>query len=171
MLIILCYSGPMEKPTATGATVTFTPFYQGRFLFVQRSSNDDVLPGRWCFPGGKVEIGETLAVTITRECLEETGLNPAGRAFFVDSYLLGKRFGMHFAVEVASDQVKLGEDLQDFTWVMSVADLARFTPRIPGIDTHLHYAITHLERFKHKPALAWTPLEQYDLVEHRFLNR
>jgi 8-oxo-dGTP pyrophosphatase MutT (NUDIX family) len=161
----------MDKPTATGATVTFTPVYQDRYLFVQRHANDDVLPGHWCFPGGKVEIGETLSNTIIRECLEETGLNPAGQAFFVDSYLLGKRFGVHFAVVVTSDQVKLGPDLQASRWVRSVSDLANFSPRIPGIDTHLYYTLSHLNRFKHQPDLAWTPLEQYDLVEHRFLNR
>jgi 8-oxo-dGTP pyrophosphatase MutT (NUDIX family) len=161
----------MDAPTATGATVTFTPVCQDRFLFVQRHKNDDILPGHWCFPGGKVEIGETLAGTIERESLEEVGLKPAGRAFFVDSYLLGKRFGMHFAVEVSSDQVTLGDDLQDFVWVTSVTDLAKYYPRIPGIDTHLHYTINHLSRFKTAPDLAWTPLEQYDLVEHRFLNR
>jgi 8-oxo-dGTP pyrophosphatase MutT (NUDIX family) len=160
----------MEKPTATGATVTFTPVYRGRFLFVQRAAGDDILPGHWCFPGGKVEIGETLADTIVRESLEETGLRPAGRAFFVDSYLLGKRFGMHFAVQVSSDGVKLGDDLQDYVWVTSVSDLERFTPRIPGIDNHLHYTVGHLERFRHDPELAWTPLDQYDLVNHRFLN-
>ena len=159
----------MEAATAKGATVTFTPVYQDRFLFVQRHANDDVLPGYWCFPGGKVEVGETLADTIRREMLEEVGLQPAGRAFFVDSYLLGTRFGMHFGVEVSSDQVKLGEDLQDFKWVRSTGELAAFSPRIPGIDNHLHYTLTHLGRYE-PSHLAWTPLEQYDLVKHRFLN-
>lgn len=166
-----CYSNYIMADTAKGASVTFTPVYQGRFLFVQRHANDDVLPAHWCFPGGKIEVGETVATAIERECLEETALKLAGRAFFVDSYLIGPRFGLHFAVEVTSDHVTLDPDLQDFAWVNTVADLAKFTPRIPGIDTHLHYITTQLDRFKSDPDLAWTPLTQFDLVEHRFLNK
>jgi mutator protein MutT len=162
----------MEVPTAKGASVTFTPVYQDRFLFVQRRADDDTLPGHWCFPGGKIEVGETIPTAIERECREETGLELVGQAFFVDSYLLGQRFGLHFAVKVTSDRVKLGDDLQNFVWVSSAIDLKSYTPRIPGIDTHLHYTVTHLSRFKNvEPELAWTNLEQYDLVEHRFLNR
>jgi mutator protein MutT len=160
----------MEAPTANGATITFTPVFKDRFLFVQRHVNDDVLPGLWCFPGGKVEVGETVADTIRRECAEEVGIELTGRAFFVDSYLLGSRFGLHFAVEASSDGVALGDDLQDFRWVSATADLAEYSPRIPGIDNHLHYTTQHLARFEN-PDLAWTSLDQYDLVKHRFLNR
>ncbi len=161
----------MERTPATGVTVTFTAVHNGRFLFVQRLAGDPILGGYWCFPGGKLEVGETVAAAIERECLEETALALTGRAFFVDSYLLGKRLGLHFAVEATSDQIKLDE-LQDYAWVSSVTDLARFNPRIPGIDTHLHYIIDHLDRFENIDRdLAWSNLEQFDLVEHRFLNR
>ena len=171
----------MASQPVTGATVTFTAVHNGRFLFVQRTADDPILGGYWGFPGGKIEIGETIAGAIERECLEETGLSLTGRAFFVDSYLLGKRIGLHFAVEVTAEQVKLDE-LQDHAWVSSVAELATFTPRIPGIDTHLHYVISQLghlhDLIAAHPALrsaleplVWDPLTQFDLVEHRFLNR
>jgi 8-oxo-dGTP pyrophosphatase MutT (NUDIX family) len=171
----------VEAETAKGITVTFTPVHNGQFLFVQRAADDDVLPGYWCFPGGKVEVGETLSAAIERECLEEIGVRPSGRAFFVDSYLLGSRLGVHFAVEVDSDRVILDE-MDDCAWVDKLTDLHQFTPRIPGIDTHLHYIIEQLDRLsklEHADpkdaelvrALCWRPLAQFDLVEHRFLNK
>ena len=44
----------------------------GRVLIVKRKY--DPLAGQWSIPGGAVEVGETLAASVTREMLEETGL-------------------------------------------------------------------------------------------------
>ncbi|BFH66533.1 ADP-ribose pyrophosphatase [Paenibacillus dendritiformis] len=38
-------------------------------LMLNRSDN-----GRWCFPGGAIELGETTEEAVRRELLEETGL-------------------------------------------------------------------------------------------------
>lgn len=46
----------------------------GRYLAVQRSAQDDIGAGRWEFPGGKLEFGETLEAALVREAREETGL-------------------------------------------------------------------------------------------------
>jgi 8-oxo-dGTP pyrophosphatase MutT (NUDIX family) len=157
----------MNEAYASGISITFTPVYEGKFLFVQRQYNDDILPGYWCFPGGKVHVGETLAAAIKRECLEETALQPTGRTFFVDSYLLGDRVGAHFAIEVASDDVILDE-LEDYAWVDTIEHLRPYALRIPGIDTHLHYII---KRLREAGELAWQDLDEYDLVKERFLNK
>jgi 8-oxo-dGTP pyrophosphatase MutT (NUDIX family) len=45
---------------------------QGRVLMLQRGPNCD-WPGTWCFPGGKVEDGESDAEAAVRELFEETG--------------------------------------------------------------------------------------------------
>jgi len=47
--------------------------HEGKYLLQQRTSGQ-VLAGKWEFPGGKIEPGETPAEAAVRETLEETGL-------------------------------------------------------------------------------------------------
>lgn len=47
--------------------------YEGKYLLQQRSSSQ-ILAGKWEFPGGKLEAGESPAQAAVRETLEETGL-------------------------------------------------------------------------------------------------
>jgi len=44
----------------------------GRALLIRRGS--EPLKGEWSIPGGMLEVGETLVEGVTRELLEETGL-------------------------------------------------------------------------------------------------
>jgi ADP-ribose pyrophosphatase YjhB (NUDIX family) len=45
----------------------------GAVLLVRRGKPPEA--GRWTIPGGRVEVGETLAEAVERELLEETGLD------------------------------------------------------------------------------------------------
>jgi ADP-ribose pyrophosphatase YjhB (NUDIX family) len=45
---------------------------KGRALLIRRAS--EPLRGEWSIPGGMLELGETLEEGVTRELLEETGL-------------------------------------------------------------------------------------------------
>jgi len=51
---------------------------RGRVLIAQRPAGK-ALAGRWEFPGGKVDAGESAAAALMRELLEETGIR-AGAA-------------------------------------------------------------------------------------------
>jgi 8-oxo-dGTP diphosphatase len=50
--------------------------HDGRVLACERSAPPEVA-GRWEFPGGKVEPGETDAQALARECVEELGVRVA----------------------------------------------------------------------------------------------
>lgn len=74
---------PMARPiVATIATV----FRNGHVLLVRRANPPDV--GRWGFPGGKVELGETIKDAAVRELLEETGIRATAQRVFtaVDAF-------------------------------------------------------------------------------------
>jgi len=47
----------------------------GEVLIIQRSKNNDYLPGYWDIPGGTLEDGEDLILGAIRETKEETGLD------------------------------------------------------------------------------------------------
>ncbi len=46
----------------------------GHFLLIKRSKDSRIDPGKWDFPGGKIEPGEKFIDALLREVLEETGL-------------------------------------------------------------------------------------------------
>lgn len=52
----------------------------GNALFLKRSADGDHA-GEWCFPGGKIETGESAEQAAVRECVEEIGQCPDGKRF------------------------------------------------------------------------------------------
>jgi 8-oxo-dGTP diphosphatase len=99
-----------------------------RILLVRRGRGP--AQGSWSVPGGRVEVGETLAEAVVRELLEETGLTA------VCDSLIGwaERIGpdhhyviLDFAVTVldSSDPVA-GDDAAEARWVprSEVSELA-----------------------------------------------
>lgn len=57
---------------------------QGRWLLGRSTATDD-RRGKWCFPGGGIDDGETPERAAVRECWEEAGIRcrPVGAAFTV----------------------------------------------------------------------------------------
>ena len=49
--------------------------FKGRRLLVASRCGDDPLAGKWEFPGGKIEIGETPQSCLVRELKEELGID------------------------------------------------------------------------------------------------
>jgi endonuclease-3 len=63
-------SGPSARPVVAVAALVFDE--DGRVLLVERGRPPGV--GLWTVPGGKLELGESLAAAVAREVAEETGL-------------------------------------------------------------------------------------------------
>lgn len=71
----------LANSTTRPITATISAVIQaGAVLLVRRANPPDA--GRWGFPGGKIETGETIRQAAVRELYEETGLQAtAGRIF------------------------------------------------------------------------------------------
>ncbi|MDY7084479.1 MAG: (deoxy)nucleoside triphosphate pyrophosphohydrolase [Actinomycetota bacterium] len=63
----------VRSPTSRRVIVAAVIIVSGRVLACERSAPPEVA-GRWEFPGGKVEPGETDQVALARECAEELGV-------------------------------------------------------------------------------------------------
>ena len=149
-----------DKPSIS---VTFVIEYAGRFLLVSRANRIGNFPGLWAFPGGKVEIGETLIDAVRREAKEETGLECTDIGAFLDSYWFNKTVGAAFLVQATSDEVTLSDECEDFRWVSTLEDLAGLKC-IPGIHNHLELALRVITRQQ------LVSLENLNLTPHKYLN-
>jgi 8-oxo-dGTP diphosphatase len=61
-----------EFPSAPLVGVGAVIVHDGRVLLIRRGR--DPMKGHWTFPGGVLEVGESLAEGLAREVREETGL-------------------------------------------------------------------------------------------------
>lgn len=112
-----------ERPKPELA-VSAAIFREGRVLLVRRAQAP--ASNVWTLPGGRVEVGETLAEAVTREIAEETGLviaviGLAGYREMILDVAVGSR-GRHFvilpfAARWLSGEVALNEELSEFRWL------------------------------------------------------
>ncbi len=85
---------------------------RGRVLAGERSAPPE-LAGRWEFPGGKVEAGETDHQALVRECREELGVDiTVGAQLGADLTLAGGRVLRVYAARLAGGSLTVTEHRQ-----------------------------------------------------------
>lgn len=78
------YDHPMAPVTSTGVVFLIDPLKNHTWVALgRRSDTADAFPGRWCLPGGFVDVGkETAYEAMIREMDEEMNLDPISMQMF-----------------------------------------------------------------------------------------
>ena len=108
-----------NKPYALSVKVVILE-KSGCCLLLKRSLNDRWNPGKWEFPGGKVEPGEQFDEALLRETMEETGLIISLiRVVGATEFELLDRKVAEIIMEghLESGEVHLSNEHDDYAWV------------------------------------------------------
>lgn len=114
-----------------------------RFLIIKRSDKEIAYPGKWSFPGGKLEKGETVLQTLRREVLEEVGLEIEDHKKYLKDYTFVRPdghnvIGFVFLVKAKSERINLSKDFDDYRWVYP-KELNSYD-HITGMEEEVHLA-------------------------------
>jgi 8-oxo-dGTP diphosphatase len=95
---------------------------RGRLLVVQRA-DDDTEGGKWAFPGGTVEKGETIKEAVVREIKEEIGLgiNEEDVAYIKKIYVKYPKhdfiYNMFYAEFADMPEIRINHEHKGFIWL------------------------------------------------------
>jgi len=110
----------------------------GETLLLKRGPGGD-WPGAWCFPGGKVEEGETAEQAAVRECEEELGSCPDGpRRIWTRRISTNRLPGFETVVDpdpegALNPDPPFGDEVDYTTFLQMVPE--QFTPKVDGEHT------------------------------------
>jgi ADP-ribose pyrophosphatase YjhB (NUDIX family) len=110
-----------------------------RLLWIKRGIEPN--KGRWTFPGGYLEQGESLQLAAARELLEETGIEKAPEKMIPFSMLSLPAINQvylsfHCRCE-REDQARVTAEAQDWGWY-SEADAPWPELAYPGVEAQVH---------------------------------
>ncbi|MER7754587.1 NUDIX domain-containing protein [Kitasatospora sp. NPDC097643] len=107
----------VENPTETRIVVGGALIRAGRVLAARRSAPAAVA-GRWEFPGGKAEPGETEARALERELLEELGVRARALVRLPGTWTVRPGLELHFwAAELLAGEPRPLEDHDELRWL------------------------------------------------------
>ncbi len=150
----------MQHPNLT---ITFLIEYDSKFLLIARGSDEENFPSMWAFPGGKVELGETVIDTIRREVKEETGLEILDETVLLDTYTFKTTVGLAFLVRAKHENLNLSNEIADYAWVKDIKELEHLKC-IPGIHNHLVRAKLAIIKGY------FESMEELNLTKEKYLN-
>lgn len=137
-----------DAPTANSvvpSVVAIVRNDEGRILLIHKTDND-----LWALPGGGHEVGETLADTVVREVLEETGYqvkvtgltgtytNPAHVMAYEDGEVR-QQFSIAFTATLVAGEARTSSESRRVEWVHpdDTVDLAMH----PSMRMRLRHAL------------------------------
>ncbi|MBM7070152.1 NUDIX domain-containing protein [Actibacterium sp. 188UL27-1] len=89
----------------------------GQILMAKRADTRRAYPGRWSFPGGHVEAGETLHNALLREVREEIGVEVTLSAFLRDMADGDVTFHLYVVHGWHGVPANLGEEHSSVKWL------------------------------------------------------
>lgn len=135
--------GPMTPKPFSLAVKAVALDSQKRCLLIRRSARNRNFEGKWEWPGGKVDSGETFAMAVLREAREETSLEVE-----ITSLAGATEFEMPavhvilicLEVRVLRGEIKLSEEHDAFEWV-PLSDFPRYAFPEQVRESMLTYAL------------------------------
>ena len=110
-----------EKYPIVLATAAFILDTDGRILIVKKSEEEQIDPGFWVVPGGKVLPHEPIITSLKREVKEEVGLDISTyRWIGEDVFTASERYfhAQHFLCSVVTTTpIVLESKLTAFAWI------------------------------------------------------
>ena len=109
----------MSRPTKVAAGILLDG--DGRILVTERNG-DHALAGLWEFPGGKLNDGEESVSALSRELVEELGIEILEQSFFmsIDHDYPDRSVSIDFYLVGQWRNTPIGKDGQALRWIRPV---------------------------------------------------